>query len=953
MKRSFLSIVVLFACLSLFAGPVDLQKAEQTARQFFNKRSGKKAAPLKSVTAKERLLKNATSDETPYYIFNIGASEGFVIVSGDDKAIPVLGYSDSGTFDWDNMPDNLREWMRLNEIYIENCRNNASAVQSLKRVGTPVQAPLLGDIKWGQDTPYNLLCPTYTSSGATKHYYVGCVATAATQIMRYHTYPAQGNGNKSYTDTKGCGEKLSADFGNTTYDWDNILNSYRNVDATQAQKDAISTLCYQFGVAVEMEYQQNGSGAVSPIVPNAFREYFCYDSGVTMRKRDYYATTEWMTIIKQEIDAQRPVYYAASSVDGLGGHAFVCDGYDTEDFVHINWGWYGEYNGYFSVNHLEPAGLGEGGGKGQYNIDQEIITGIQAPTGGTSTYERPLYFSTMMTCSDFGDQFSIGGTIENYEVSAFNGQLAAVLVRNGQIVAVMKTENKTVNAYANRRTGYIMGFVVRDIPKTVDNSIADGEAFIHVAFRENSTDEWRLIRHAKGRNQGVPYSNRIKANVSNGVVQLEGVDTPIPDVTIMEKLEPEFEEIYAKGSVVFPMTLRNNSRHLYLKNVVVRFQSDDDPTKVYDYENPVNIYDGSTESLRLLINLSDTMPAGNYHLVVFEKGFPEYPFNELVASDVITVLPEADYPVMHLTQNVLWQRSDGQIIANQGDKVYFALNSRNYGAPGKVGIVLWLVDVNDPNKRYLYQQTDANVTQGESKTVTFYRQMPVNPGKYFLQVSYVTEDGNDVDDIRSAYYGDTINIGEGTNILLNGVAVNLPDEVVKGTKLTGSITFEALSAFNQYVYIRMRQYTLTNGGILNMGKLNIAAGQQATLNISQTINWPVGHYVLVYDFGSSSSAGFGNYEKIYKLIDVIDESTGINSVDRDSNAVALFMDNGRICVATKGDTAVKTIEVFDLHGRCVALNNNKNDIDVSHLPSAIYVVRVMTNEGTHTQKIIK
>ena len=185
-----------------------------------------------------------------------------------------------------------------------------------------------------------------------------------------------------------------------------------------------------------------------------------------------------MTIIKQEIDAQRPVYYAASSVDGLGGHAFVCDGYDTEDFVHINWGWYGEYNGYFSVNHLEPAGLGEGGGKGQYNIDQEIITGIQAPTGGTSTYERPLYFSTMMTCSDFGDQFSIGGTIENYEVSAFNGQLAAVLVRNGQIVAVMKTENKTVNAYANRRTGYIMGFVVRDIPKTVDNSIADGEAFI-------------------------------------------------------------------------------------------------------------------------------------------------------------------------------------------------------------------------------------------------------------------------------------------------------------------------------------------------------------------------------------------------------------------------------------------------------------------------------------------
>ena len=952
MKRSRFLFVALFACLLSWAGPIDQQTAEQTARQFFSKRGGKKAAPLKSVSAK-RLMKNATAADTPYYIFNIGDGDGFVIVSGDDAAIPVLGYSDKGTFDWESMPENLREWMKLNEMYIESCRNKTGVVHSPSRVGTPVQAPLLGEIKWGQDTPYNLKCPTYTASGETKHYYVGCVATAATQIMRYHGYPAQGNDTKTYTDTKGCGQTLSADFGNTTYDWANILNTYRGVEATEAQKDAISTLAFHFGVAVDMEYVAGGSGAVSPIVPNAFRHYFRYDSGTTMRKRNYYDTSEWLSIIKSEIDAQRPVYYAASSEDGLGGHAFVCDGYDTEDFVHINWGWYGDYNGYFSVNHLEPAGLGEGGGKGAYNIDQEIITGIQPPTGGTTVYERPLYFSTMMTNNDFGDQFSIGGTVENYDVTPFNGQIAAVLERDGEVLQILKTEDKTINAYTNRRTGYIMGFVVRDVPKTVSSTIANGPAYIRLMFRESATDEWKFLRHGIGRNpQGIPYSNRIKVNVNNGYIETEGVDTPVPDVTILEKVESEFPEVYAKGSIVLPLVLQNNSKHLHLKNVVVRFQSVENDTH-YDYENAVNIYDESTESLRFLINLSDEMPAGDYRIVLFEKGFPEHPFTETVASDILTVLPEADYPVMHLTQNVLWQRRDGQIIANQGDMVYFALNSRNYGAAGKVGVILYLVDANDPTKRYMYQQADATLEKGESKTLTFYRQMPVNPGNYLIQVSYLTGDGQIVDDTRSAYYGDTISVGTGTDIRLNGVSVNMPDQVVKGTKLTGSVTFEAPAAYNGYIYVRMRQYTLSSGGILKMERVNLAAGAQYTANISSTITYNVGRYILVYDFGTSSTSGIGSYDKVYKLIDVVDESTGITSVSSADSKPVVFMDGDRICVAVKGDVAVKNIEVFDLSGRCVARRSNGSDVEAGHLRSSVYLVRVTTSDGVFTQKISK
>lgn len=948
--------VLLCGASMLMAHPIDQGQALLTARQFASQRGWiNPSATLKAAPIRRQLPAKGHADEAPYYVFNIGEGEGFVIVAGDDAAIPVLGYSLKGTFLWDDMPANLRQWMKMNEMYIERCRESGRipVSRSLQR-GEPVQSPLLGDILWGQDNPYNLLCPSYTSAGATQHYYAGCVATAATQIMRYYCYPEQGYDKKTYTDTKGCGESLSADFGNTSYDWSNMLFSYRGVTATQAQQQAVATLAYHFGVAVDMEYHAAGSGAVSSVVPHAFRHYFRYDDGVTMRKRNYYDTSEWMEIIKREIDQRRPVYYAASSEDGQGGHAFVCDGYDTADFVHINWGWYGDYNGYFSINHLEPAGVGEGGGKGAYNIDQEIITGIQPPTGTQSEYERPLYFSTMMTCNDFGDVFSIGGTIENYEATPFTGQIGAVLERNGEVIAVLKAENQNIAAYSNRRTGYIMGFVVRDAGKTVTSGIEDGEAFVRVAFRESEADNWKFMRHAIGRNpQGQPYGTRIKAKVNNGHVEIIGVEQPVLDVTIVGKVAPEIEDVFAGGSLVLPLTLRNDSKHFHLNNVVVRFQSVDDEAKVYDYENKVNIYDGSTENLRLLINLKDDMPAGDYRIVVYEKGFEEYPFKETGANDVVTVLPQVDYPVMHLTQNVLWQRNDGTLTANQGDRIYFALNSRNYGAEGSVGVILYLVDVDDPSRRYMYQQADAYVTQGEAKTLTFYRQMPVDPGKYFIQVSYVTADGKATDDSRSAYYADTITVGEGTDIKMNGVEVNLPDEVVRGQRLEGYVSFEALEAYRGYVYVRMRQFSLTNGGILNMGSVNVDAGEKATINISSTITYDIGRYIVMYDFGTSSTRGVGSYKNVYKIIDVVGTTTGIDATPRNDENVEIFVDGDRFCVATRGDVQVKRIEVLDLNGRTLKVNRQYNDINVGDLNQGVYIVRVATSEGNFTKKMIR
>ena len=387
MKRyNLLWVLCLFSFLYVGAKPITKSAAENIARGFMSKRCSKSASltclPRKSA------VKGGTSDVAPYYIFNVGKNEGFVIVSGDDNAEPVLGYSDKGELDPNNIPSNMAEWLRLNELYVENCaKKDSSAKPAYANTGngTVVVEPLLGDILWGQDFPFNEMCPTYYSDGQTKHYYVGCVATAATQIMRYYRYPQQGTGSKSYVFN---GQTLSADFGNTTYDWDNMLAFYPSEGVSQEQIDAAATLAYQFGVSVEMEYAENGSGALSMLVPHALKTYFGYDNGVTMRRRNFYSGTEWLDIIKNELDHNRPVYYGATSDNGLGGHAFVCDGYDSEGYVHINWGWYGMSNGYFLVNHLNPDDLGEGGGTGGYNTDQEIITGIQPSTGGATTFAR-------------------------------------------------------------------------------------------------------------------------------------------------------------------------------------------------------------------------------------------------------------------------------------------------------------------------------------------------------------------------------------------------------------------------------------------------------------------------------------------------------------------------------------------------------------------------------------
>lgn len=869
MKKLLASVAIL-SCFVAWSNPVNLSQAESVAKSFIGTNTQLSATMNTLTPARHKKALGQTHE--PYYVFNNANGRGYVIVSGDDTACPILGYSTTGTFDFDNMPDNMRQWMKLNELYVNACRVSGRSPMCVQSVGSPVVSPLLGEISWGQGEPFNDQCPTYVNEGVTTHYYVGCVATAATQIMRFHNYPQQGVGSKTLVVN---GQQMVADFGNTTYDWPNMLVSYKGVEPTAAQRNAVSTLAMHFGVAVDMEYMPSGSGAHSMMVPAAYRDFFNYDHATTMRKRDYYSGDEWLQLIKDELDAGRPVYYAAASEVGSSGHAFVCDGYDTENFVHINWGWQGTSDGYFLVNHLDPDDLGIGGGTGGYNLDQEIITGIQPPTEGT-VYERPLYSGlSVKLITQNADNFGIMMTIENFDTKAFNGNIGAALVRDGEIVKVLKINQFNIAGFANGRTGLLAMQTMYDIPKSVAG-VEDGDAQVWLTYREDDQSPWQIMKFCRGRDaRGMPYVGYFNTTVVGGKIMELDDSSAKPEVQIMNELKPE-GDIYKGGSALFVLDLKNNSPVVRLRDIVIRFQSVDDESVVFEANGATHVNDASRETVRLLVDLDPEMPEGKYTLTAYEKNFPDYPFEQMQQEVEVELLPESLVPVMRLTQSVQWRRADGEQTACQGDNIYFALNTRNYAAEGNVGVILNLVNVDDPSKSYIYQQSNTTVTKGESKTLTFYRKLPVDPGIYRVVISYVTDDGNIAYDSNNDAYPVTLEVGEANNIYLNAVAIDLPDRIVKGERMKGSITLSAPDDHNGYVYVRMRQYTLTNGGIIYMGNQQIPAGQEKTINIAHTVDFEPGKYLILVEAKRGNTEGtIGNYENCYKLIEVLAETPSV------------------------------------------------------------------------------
>ncbi len=333
------------------------------------------------------LAYTAEADELPAVYVFAKENKGFLLVSADDAVTPLLGYADNGSFDADNMAPAFKYWIGEYARQIAYARENATEGAPV-RIARPKREPIapLLETKWDQGNPYNKLCPTSSRGGIT---YTGCVATAASQVMKYFEWPKENpTGKIKYTSSiDGVPTELELDLSTVSLKWDDMLDSYTAAaPGTEAQQMAVAELMRAVGYAVDMNYgtaASGGSGAQTIKVSDAIVNNFGYDKSVEYLQRDCYTLGEWEEIIYNQLKTVGPVLYDGRTYSNEG-HAYVCDGYDKEGYFHINWGWGGTSDGYFLLDALDPDTQGAGGaasGAG-FNYGQDITINFKPEAGG-------------------------------------------------------------------------------------------------------------------------------------------------------------------------------------------------------------------------------------------------------------------------------------------------------------------------------------------------------------------------------------------------------------------------------------------------------------------------------------------------------------------------------------------------------------------------------------------
>lgn len=432
----------------------------------------------------------------------------FAIIANDDNFPAVVGYAD-GAFSTEN---NSLTWFlnAAKESMAQQLANGTplrtAIAPDASKFQTSIQ-PLL-NTTWNQGEPYNNMCPK-ASNG--KAYPSGCVATALSQIMKYHAFPTHGIGEKQYSfqPSEGSGELLYANFGATTYDWDNMLNNYTSGGYTEEQGNAVATIMLHCGVAVEMNYTPTGSGAYSSEACNGLVQFFGYNENVGIVYRNYYSLEQWMNMVFTELNMSRPVYYAGSD-SSRGGHAFVIDGYDEDGLVHVNWGWGPDGgNGYYDISLLNPTGY-------QFSNSQNMLIGIDLPTADIK-YESHLVSDYALSVSKTGKLLNVkvGQSIWNLNGGAWEGDLAVILEGEGQTYELSRgTVCQTANLHD----------VLANISKSINGmlklptDIADGTYRLYVGAKSSRDERWQLVRRGE-------LANSYLIEVSSGSVSTVTSDT--------------------------------------------------------------------------------------------------------------------------------------------------------------------------------------------------------------------------------------------------------------------------------------------------------------------------------------------------------------------------------------------------------------------------------------------
>lgn len=467
-----LMLVLLLVCgqATIQAKRISQWQAQQQAYSFWGKQMPMKAK------AKSRVVSTAslsTLGNNSYYVFNNDAG-GFVIIAGDDAVAPVLGYTSTGAFDANNLPEGLKDLLKSYEQQIAALGKNYKANTTSTRAEFTGEK-LLNTAKWNQGAPFNKYTPN--------NYVTGCVATAGAIVMKHHGYPAKGVGSHSYTWN---GQNLTASFEHD-YDWANMPGRYTGDN--DAAFDGVARLMSDLGIAVNMQYANGGSASALEDLVTALKKYFGYSKYARHLKIEDLGAEAWNGRLRAEIDANRPVLYAASDAN-VGGHSFVIDGYKDESFS-VNWGWGGYCDGFYRVGALNPEVDGTPQGD-QYNSSQAAVFALQ-PSDGKEVLSNLRfikvdgYLETMnMNVTDVkaGKNLTLYLLpLQSYGENSYTGKIAIALKNaKGEIREVFaETEIKEL------KSGYYFYELLLNGACSVDAQEGD---YLTVVSKEDGTDAY-------------------------------------------------------------------------------------------------------------------------------------------------------------------------------------------------------------------------------------------------------------------------------------------------------------------------------------------------------------------------------------------------------------------------------------------------------------------------------
>lgn len=724
MKKLYLILLLAVSFITVYAQRRSEADALSIANKFLNERNinvvstnpvqlDRVYVQLESGSVKRS--KSQIEESPAFYIYN-KKDEAFVIVSGDERLPEVLAYSDSNAFGKDDLPDNVKAWL----VYYENAYNAFEKGILKKDLLSKSEAnmaesvsPLLGNINYDQSAPYNNMCPEYEGTKC----FTGCVATAMATIMKYYEYPKQGIGSNSYT-TRTYKLNCSFDFGNTTFDWDNMLDTY-NGSETTVQKNAVATLMKACGVATNMDYTTYGSGTYSILVPERLIKFFGYNPNMMYIERDYYTTSEWIYLLKNELNEKRPVYY--NGVSSTTGHAFVLDGYDKNGLFHVNWGWGGYCNGYFELLTLAPddAGIGGGTDLDGYRFSQGMILNFQPETS-----ENMPYYLTAAYLESEKENVSKGKAFNIHFNELFNNHKDL----NYEIGILLEKDSQTRVLYSERIDIPLgAGWDTFTQAISIPNNCTDGIYKLYPATKSDGDTEWTKVRF-------LSYcADYLTVEVNGNNCKIYSGPNAISNISV-EIVSDGRLTVGGKGD--FAVTLENNGDKDFCGNLYMLLADESSENLITILNREVYIVEaGKSNTFNLSVDLKAVdeegneydIPAGNYNLLMaYEYG--QY-FGTLENSCDITISGE---PILEAIQYSL---ESGKVI--KGDNI--VLNATLQALEGNfegyyTGIIF---DGNYSEQLANTTINPINLRLGETQDVSVsYNTSGLAPGKYVIGLYY-------------------------------------------------------------------------------------------------------------------------------------------------------------------------------------------------------------------------